>query len=177
MIDSNYIQDTVAHIQQHHAQFFMLQSAHFILHQGGGVIGAVHHRTLLWNRHGQAAAQLDGSLDLSGFGLPNAMLVAHILVSGAVEACQPAQVSQQALPHLDRVLTRHPHPQQNCQQLSLAERLRPQPCQPLARPFGFIQIGNTIGCVLFLHATSMKSVEYWLSCYNAQRNQCRRAQF
>jgi hypothetical protein len=47
MIHLDNIQQVIARVEQQHAQMFLLQCGHFILHQRGRICGAVDGRTLL----------------------------------------------------------------------------------------------------------------------------------
>ncbi len=81
----------------------------------------------------QAASQLDGGLDLGGFGFADAMLFFQLRERRAVQSAQPAKFLEQALSHADGVLTLHAHAHEDGDQLGVAERLRSQRGQPLAR--------------------------------------------
>jgi hypothetical protein len=59
-------------------------------------------------------------------------------------SAQRPRLAQQALRHLDGVLTAHPRVDEEGQQLRIGQRPRPQAQQPLARPVVHRQILNAM---------------------------------
>ena len=109
----------IARVEQQDAQMFLLQSRHFILHQGSGIRRTIDDGTFLGRFEGEPPPQFNGGLDLCGFGLADAMLIDQFLERGLVQTAQTAELLQKTLSHLHCVLTLHTHSQQNGDQLGI----------------------------------------------------------
>ena len=81
----------------------------------------------------------------------SAVLGAHLGETRPVQSMQAAQVLQQALANLNRILTLHAHAQQNREQFRIAQRLRSQFSQPFSRPVGLMHIRNSINRSRFFY--------------------------
>ena len=125
-VNQDDILHPVASVQHDHPQLFLFQCTHLILHQSCCICLAVDSRLVLWRFECQPASELDSGFDLGCFSSFQSMLRTYVFKLCPVQASDATKSLQQPLPYLHRILTHHSHPQQDGDQFSIAQRLRPQ---------------------------------------------------